>query len=200
MKNPLRTIKNSLFVTALILLAGCATYKPTIIDNNYEGTLSDIISYDKVGILCAYYSLASVDNLTDSKETSFKHDQKLAKNVVDAELKVLCAQNSSCYENYYTTNDISEINSDKYIDLKIHQYVNWGQICIMIFPVYYTLNESYCVTADIYENKMRTKQVVEWGYIKMSGFWVFDFGDTPNGNALRSYLVKKVLNQAIKEI
>jgi hypothetical protein len=200
MKNLKRTIKYSLFVTALVFMAGCATYQPTMIEDIYGGSISDVITYDKIGILCSYYSLSSVDNLADSKETAFKHDQKLARNVVDAQLNILCGQNNECYDNFYTTNDPNEITGDKYIDLKIHQYVNWGEVCIMIFPVYYTLNESYCVTADIHDNNTVKKQIVEWGYIKKSGFWIFDFGESPNGIALRSYLVQKVLNQAIKEI
>lgn len=200
MKNAIRLMKIAFFISTVILLVNCAAYKPTIIENIYEGSLSDVISYDKVGILCAYYSLKSVDNLTESSQTSFKRDQELSKSVVEEQLKYLCAQKQSCYENYYLTTDKESITTDKYIDFKIHRYINWGEICIMVFPVYYTLNESICVTADVYKDNRSVKRIEEWGYIKKSGFWVFDFGESPNSIALRSYLVQKALDKSIKEL
>jgi len=189
-----------LFLTGLILLSNCASYKPTLINDSYKGSVIAINHLDKVQILTSYYSLKKVDNLEGSHKTSFDSDQRLSKQVVEEQLTVLCESKDDCVSKYYLTNSNRDILSKMYIDLKIHQYVSWGDVFIQILPVYYSVNESYCVTADIYKDGEIVKNIEEWGYTKESGFWIIEFPEKPNSARLRAYLVQKVLDRAIKEL
>ncbi|MFZ5939941.1 MAG: hypothetical protein ACOYXB_05155 [Bacteroidota bacterium] len=182
-----------------LLLAGCAAYKPTPIENNYSGTLSSVSSAEKIPVLCSYYYLKSVDDIEYSNLSRFMRDQEIARNEVEEQLKTVCMGNPQCPDNFLLTTDMADITADKYIDFRIYQFVNWADVFLQILPIYYSVNGSYYVTAEVVEFGNVTKKAEEWGYVKTSGFWIISFKDQPNSLELRAYLVQKVLTELLAE-
>lgn len=182
-----------------LFLAGCAAYKPTPIEYNYSGSLSSVSTTEKVPVLCSYYYLKSVDDMEYSNLSRFMRDQEIARNEVEEQLKTVCTGNPQCLYNYLLTTDMADITADKYIDFRIYQFVNWADVLLQILPIYYSVNGSYCVTAEVVELGDVTKRVEEWGYVKTSGFWIIPFRDQPNSLELRAYLVQKVLTELLAE-
>ncbi|MBN1952779.1 MAG: hypothetical protein JW801_16370 [Bacteroidales bacterium] len=186
----------------LFLLAGssfflsdCASYKPTELEDLSAVHAPSFAQEKPVDILCSYYNLKHLDTLEGSRQTYFERDQKIARDEVADQLGKLCKQKSTCISQFALTIDSTAIDKDNYIDFRIHQFVAWSDILLMLLPWYYAINESYCVTADVYRNGELADSFEEWGFIRVSGFWIIEFADQPRGLDLRSYLVLKVLNK-----
>jgi hypothetical protein len=200
----MKTFKQSssilIIIFILLVLSGCGAYKPTIIEQNLKSDLDSKSNYKKIAILCSYNSLKKVHDLTGAHKTAFARDQDLARAVVTDGLNSLCGNNQNCSQSCFVTINQGSITTDKYIDFKIYQFVNWVPVFIQILPTYYGCNESVCVTAEIYEGGKVVKRFEEWGFSKDRGFWFFPFGTKPKTVPLRNFVAKKVLNEALSSI
>ena len=186
----------SLLIVTLICVS-CGTYKKTIIDPNLRSDLDSKASYNKITVLCGYYTMKKVHDLSKSHKTAFNRDQELARSVADAELKELCGSNPNCSQSYFLTMNQGSVTTDKYIDFKIYQFVNWTPVWIQILPTYYSCTESVCATAEVYEGGKVVKKFEEWAYTKDRGFWFIPLSKRNQSIPVRNFVAKKVLNEAL---
>jgi len=214
-----------------VLFYGCASYPATEISNEYVDIRSERIrALEKehsvllpmvriLSVDAESYYLDAVDSLKGASRSEYERDHAIIRAAVRREASFIYVNGKPATrrgvrvlpdtDEDESFNDVKEKGSFSnllkfkkyYSKVRVYQYVNWSELCLLVFPIPRSTNESVCVTAELYDAK--TKKLIEkyegWGYNKTSGFRIWDVTH-PNIGRVRQYVIRKTLGKMFRDV
>ena len=189
-------IVRALVCIAILSVSGCATHAPTRFAIGTSAP-SVALAPGTVDIVASVNYLKKVDSVAGSQASKYAGDQRIIAGVISDELKHLPAG-----AGMRLTDEASSSKARFRCNITLHQFVAWKELLLILLPLPTSNNESFCVTATLFDHKMNSelKKYEEWGYSKQTRFFMIEGSDNPPLNELRTFLVKKVLSDVATDV